>query len=175
MSEPSRLDVGEVGAFTEQARWLLDFHNKRSDSVAQKAIALLGFIGVILALVPAGLTLGKGFRATPAIKTELCVCVVFLLVAGFSCLRVLSLRKVSAPTVDELGVQWLNYARGGGRGLVHAQIAHTYLGGDQTKGPLRTAHDEADRRACWFKWGLRALLVALTALAALTMQVFIQY
>lgn len=37
--------------FTEQARWLLEWHNSRSESFASRAVAILGFDGVIMALI----------------------------------------------------------------------------------------------------------------------------
>jgi len=54
-----RLDPAEAQAFTEQARWLHAYHDKRSDVVGQRAVTLFGFVSATLALLPAGFTLGK--------------------------------------------------------------------------------------------------------------------
>jgi hypothetical protein len=43
-----------VQAFREHARWLHDYHEKRSDRLGQRAATLVGFAGVVAALLPAG-------------------------------------------------------------------------------------------------------------------------
>ena len=63
---PSSAAAGkdEIDAFKDQARWLLEWHNKRNDGFATRAVALLGFAGVIVALLPRGLDLsGSTFRS----------------------------------------------------------------------------------------------------------------
>ena len=47
-------DHDESAAFTEQARWLIEQHNNRSEAFTTRAVALLGFEGVILALLLQG-------------------------------------------------------------------------------------------------------------------------
>lgn len=44
-----RIDSREA---LDEARWLHDYHLKRGDSAQQRAVALLGFAGVLIALIP---------------------------------------------------------------------------------------------------------------------------
>lgn len=170
-----RLDPAEAQAFTEQARWLHDYHEKRSAAVVQRAATLLGFVGVTTALMPAGFSLGKdNIDFTEAVRTTVVAVLVLLLLSAGCCLRTLALRKATVPKGGQLRDQWNRYARGGSRGLVHAQIAHSYLGGHDSVDPVAAASDEADSRVVWLKWALRLLAVAIVALAALTGQILLQ-
>ena len=49
---PNPAASGETDAFTTQARWLLEWHNKRNNGFSTRSVAILGFTGVILALLP---------------------------------------------------------------------------------------------------------------------------
>jgi hypothetical protein len=44
----------ESAAFAAHARWLIEQHNKRSEAFTTRSVALLGFQGVILALLLQG-------------------------------------------------------------------------------------------------------------------------
>ncbi|MDP9417171.1 MAG: hypothetical protein M3P48_04920 [Actinomycetota bacterium] len=55
---------------------------------------------------------------------------------------------------------------------MHAQIAHSYLGGDSD--PISDASEEADERAMWCKAALRFLAGAVAAIVALTALILLQ-
>ncbi len=148
---PARLDPAEAQAFSEHARWLHDYHEKRSDRLGQRAATLLGFAGVVAALLPAGFTLGKDdIDFTLWVRTVVVALVLLVLSAGCS-LKTIAVRKATVQDVEQLRRQWHKYATGSGRGLVHAQIAHSYLGGESD--PISDASDEADERATWCRPG----------------------
>jgi hypothetical protein len=58
--------VAYIGAFVDQARWLIEVHTARGDSVQQRATALLGLIGVMLSLILTGLADRAVPRVVPA-------------------------------------------------------------------------------------------------------------
>lgn len=168
-----RLDPDEAQAFAEHARWLHAYHDKRSETVGSRAATVLGFLGVISTLLLGGLNLGKGsIRYTWPVGANVVTVLVPVLLAAFFCFRTMTLRKSSVPQGGQFRAQWSEYARGGLRGLVHAQIAHAYLGGDMD--PVADAKSEADSRAKSYKKAIYTFGVALLAVAALTAQVLLQ-
>lgn len=80
----------EIDAFNEQARWLLEWHNKRTDGFSTRSVALLGFTGVILALLPRGLDLDGRIDATLGIRIALIATAALLLCTAAFCLLVLA-------------------------------------------------------------------------------------
>lgn len=141
-------------------------------------MTLLGFDGVILGLLPASFSLAAT-ASTPThytwqIKATLVAGLVLLVLSAGCCLRVISLRTVTAPSIDQLRSQWHTYATGGSRDLVLAQMAHAYLGADPKCDPLGRAAGEATSRAAWFGRALWLLVAALMFLAVLTAQILVQ-
>jgi hypothetical protein len=170
-----RADPVEVQAFIDQARWLHGYHESRSSTLGTRGGVLLGFVGVMVALMPTGFTFAKGrIKFTGWIEFNVVVALVLLVVAGACCLGTIATRKATVQNADQLSRQWHRYATGGPRGLVLAQIAHSYLGGSTDLDPIAAAADEADSRATWFKWSLRAAGAAVIALVALTSQILKQ-
>lgn len=173
-AEP-RLDPAEAQAFTEQARWLHAYHDRRSDVLGQRAVTLLGFVSATVALLPAAFTLGKdAIRLTAPVKANVVVVLLLLVAATGSALRAIALRKAQVPSAQQLRDQWTGYGRGGARGLVHAQIAHAYLGTEPSEDMIAAASDEADSRALWFRCALLAASAAVAAAAVLAGQILFQ-
>lgn len=96
-----------------------------------------------------------------------------VLATGMS-LWVIAVRKSSVPSGKQLRDHWHRYATGGARDLIHAQIAHTFLGGARARDPVALASKEAGSRACAFKWALRFAGAAVVATATLTAQILYQ-
>lgn len=169
------LDPAEAQAFTDQARWLHASHDRRSEIIGQRAANLLGFTGVITALMPAAIGLGKGHvRYAWPIKITAVTVLVLLIVTAATCLRVLALRQASVQNGAQLRDQWDRYTHGKFRGLVQAQIAHSFLGGDPALDPVATSKAEADSRARAYKWSVRLMFTALVVLSALATQILLQ-
>lgn len=172
---PPRADPAELQAFIDQARWLHGYHEGRSSTQGTRGGVLLGFVGVMVALLPTGFTLAKGrIKFTGWIELNVVVALVLLVAAGVCCLRTIATRKATVQNADQLRAQWHRYATGGLRGLVLAQIAHSYLGGSADLDPIAFAAREADSRATWFKWALRVAGGAVVALVLLTSQILKQ-
>ena len=168
-----RLDPAEAQAFTEQARWLHAYHDKRSETIGSRAATLLGFVGVITTLLLGGLNLGKGsIHFTLAVRANVVLVLLLVLAAAFFCLRTMTLRNASIPGGAQLRAQWESYAHGELRGLVHAQIAHSYLGGGMD--PVADAKAEADSRATSYQKAGYAFGGALLSVGVLTAQALLQ-
>jgi hypothetical protein len=164
-AQPPSLDPDEAAAFTEQARWLLGVFNAASDGIGTRAGVLLGFIPVAFTVLIANLTsLGHHDRFA---KGALIACLVLLAASGGCCLAAVFVRKVAVPHRGQLLDHWNAYRHGGMRGLVHAQIAHAFLAGDDSYDPLRHASDEVRSRARWFKGAVGCLVAAMVALTTL--------
>jgi hypothetical protein len=174
-AEPPRYDRGEVQAFTESGRWLLGLHDKRSETLGQRATTLLGFISATVALLPAGFTLGRdAIKFTGLVKVNVVLVLVLLVVAAGCCFRTLAVRRATVPSGARLREQWTRYATGGDRDLVHGQIAHSLLGGTQDEDPIASSAAEATSRANALRWALRSVGGAVILMAILTAQILKQ-
>jgi hypothetical protein len=168
--------TAETEAFTAQARWLLEWHNKRSDGFESRAVAILGFSGVILALLPAGLSLSKGLKLTSGIKDALFLTAALLLVTAVCCVIVLAPRRSCAPQIEQLRQQWKQHSGGWARGVARQNIAESLLHGTQARenSPLERSFVEANDRGHWFTLAMYFMLASLTALATVAVQLFWQ-
>ena len=162
--------------FIAQARWLLEFHNKRSDAFAARAVAMLGFSGVILALLPRALDLEKIVKPTAGFKISVAVMTVALLAAVGCCVAVLAPRQTSTASVEGLRKSWRLHLKGERLGKASRDLADSMLhGGSVTaSSPVDSAYAEASVRGKWFKWSTRFLAIAIAGLAAIILQVYWQ-
>lgn len=166
-------DPDGVQAFIDQVRWVIAFHDKRSDAFAQRAATILGFDGVIMSALIAGFTL---------IETEVdfhflfvvnaVVVIVLPLLSALACLLVLKPRKVALPESDRLRSQWLDFIDADKTTAPAAQIVHSFLTGDQE--PIASASAEAAERGDDYKIALWLLLAAVAGLGVLAGQVLYQ-
>lgn len=170
---PARYDPDEVKAFTEYARWLHAYHDKRSDVISQRATTILGFAGITTTLLLGGVNLGKdSIRYTWPVRINIVVVLVSVFATAFFCIQTLTLRTATVPNSAQVRRLWNNYGRGGGRGLVHGQIADAYLGGAED--PVADASNEADSRAASYKKALYCFITVVATVAALTIQALLQ-
>lgn len=169
-------DSQDIDAFSQQARWLLEWHNKRSDGFATRSVAILGFDGVILALLPRGLDPRGGIEVTLGLKTTLILTAALLFMTAAFCLLVLAPQRSNAPSISQIRQQWGDYADARQGPRPQAQVAESLLHGRSatSNSPLDHAYIEANRRGRWFKCAVLSLGAALLALASLTVQVFWQ-
>jgi hypothetical protein len=101
----SKQSQTELEAFIAQARWLIEYHDRRADSLTTRATALLGFSGVILALLVRG-GLPANVHVNPAIRITGIATIGSLLVCAVACLVTLLPGGATAPGVDELRAKW---------------------------------------------------------------------
>jgi|GEM_PF-2586329 len=165
----------ELEAFAEQSRWLIEYHDRRGESLSSRAVALMGFCGVILALLGRG-DLPKGASANAWVTVAAALTVGLLVLTAYFCLRTLLPGTASAPGVDELRQRWKDWTRRSGRGKVLGFIADSYLMVDDLdeRFPVGDAYVEADRRAKFFKNAALAMLAALTSLVVLLVAIYQQ-
>lgn len=158
----------EIPHFTEQARWLFAYHDSRGESLCSRAVALLGFAGVILVLL-LGSGLPKGVEVTCVIKIGFVVTVGSLLATVGCLLRTLKSRELQVPGVDQLRSNWRKWVTSRRRGSAAKDVAETYLGAKDIDewSALDWALQTASARALWFGravWFMGLSLALLTVL-----------
>jgi len=158
----------EAKAFVDHARWLIEYHNKRSDAFGTRAVALLGFSGVTLALLSRG-SLPGGVEPDACLFVLVVATVALLLLTAYFCLRTIVVTRSSAPSSDDLKEMWSKWASAERRGSAHGDIAETYLKAKtpDVVNPVEDAVEEAKNRSRWFRNATAAMLAALACLAIL--------
>lgn len=174
-SPPTNLKTEEIEAQIAHAVWLLGWHNKRSDSFDARSVAVLGFSGVILALI------GQSFASAPAnvdysigIKVTLAISTGLLVVTSILCIIELSAQKTGIVDITQLRVRWHDWkSNPATRGKVHAYLAEGLLHGNQlhVPCPLDEAKSEANRRAKWLTLATWTLSGSMLSLAILIVQI----
>lgn len=158
--------------FLEQARWLLEWHNKRSEAITTRATALLGFVGVVLALLLQGSRIGG---IDPQWWTWLLLVASLggLLTTGVFALRAVLPQEVNMPSVSQLREWWAKQIAEPGRDRTGAQIAESILFGQDTDAdsPISDAVMEASGRADDFKVAAIALLCTFAPVSGLVLDV----
>lgn len=165
---------GDSRDFLDQARWLLEWHNKRSEALTTRAVALLGFVGVIFTLLLQGATI-KDLDPTVAIKVLLVVTAAALFVTAALALRCIATTSVKMPSVQGLQLEWAKHQQKPEPGAGAPNLTEEVLDaqGNAEVSPLESAKDEADERAKRFKAAAWVLVVALVLLAILTVTVLL--
>lgn len=166
----------ELQALIDHSRWLLDYHDRRSESINQRAIAVLGFTGVILALVPAALALPKSVEMTRGVWISLIVTMAALLGAAILSVMTFMTRTVGAPGINQAREMLILHTRGDRVGRAHKDLAFNYLFADPMAkpGPVQLAYSAANGRATWFRWSVVVLAGSLVGLASLLTQLALQ-
>lgn len=162
----------DTQSFLDQAKWLMDYHSKRNDSAEQRAVGVIAFSGVLLAILPRGFA--PNSHPGPWIIGTYVVCVALILAAVIMGISALIPRKTEAPGVRQLREMWHEHLEPSGerRRDRHNDIAETLLLGESLtdKSPVDHAKDEADTRTARLKRAYYTLALALIAVAALGTQ-----
>lgn len=179
MPEPergSRYSAAALETFLEHARALAAWHEARADAFERKASTLLGFVGVILVLLPtlrAPIAKSEG----PCIRTFLVglaiATAVLLALTALASAMVLKPRPYTAPSLPQLLSEWTAYAK---HGQAHRTPEHLiglfvdqYIRRtDPKSSPVQTLRDDVETRAWWMKCATWLVLLGVFALAALT-------
>ena len=161
----------DAEVYIDQARWLLEWHNRRSEGFVNRAIGVLGFDGVALALVVQAP--GSDTSSPSALGWTLIglLLVAFVVSAAFALATLWSV-GVTAPSPDQLRRWWDRHRKNPENGSAAPNIAESFLdslGGGMS--PVATARDSADRRAKRFKFALAPLAIATPLLALLAVDV----
>lgn len=115
LSDQDRYDLSRprYDAFLAQAHWLLEQQQRRSAAFQQTAVALVGFDGVLLAVLASGDTIATVGKSPAAFWATIGAAVLILLSAGAGVMAILP-RSTSAVTAKETVEQWHQLNRGGG-------------------------------------------------------------
>lgn len=170
--------AAEVEIFIQQARWLLEWHNKRTSAFEARATALLGFVGVMFVLLPVGVAKsGSDLSLTTGMRVSVAFAGAFLIITAVCCAITLAPGTTAAPAIDQLREQWRCYAKGPERRSPAADVAESFLHGVNpgVPSPIQAARVEADRRGRWFTRALWSLGSALAALATLMTFVLLKH
>lgn len=161
--------------FIEQARWLLEWHNKRSEAFTTRAVAVLGFVGVVLALLLQGAGL-NGIKATGWTWTFLGASLLSLLISGLLAVLTITPHPTAVPSVAQLRHWWKRHAAGPVKGSSAPQIAESLLnGGDLSEvSAVSAAMEDADRRGARFAIAVRGMVAAFLSLSLLLCNVLSQ-
>jgi hypothetical protein len=158
--------------YLDQARWLLAWHERRSEAFMTRAVGLLGLVGVLDALLLQQVSRTNGPDGATG-WVLLTVTLVALLVAAAFSLLTLTSQEIVAPSVGQLREWWVKYLSGDGQESPKADVAENVLHGttpDSTS-PLDAAKHAASARATHFKRAVFAMAAALLLLALFVAQV----
>ncbi|GAB3716540.1 hypothetical protein GCM10028815_34700 [Mariniluteicoccus flavus] len=165
----------EIEQFIDQARWLIDYHDRRGESLATRAVALLGFSGVMLALILRW-ELPVGVSPSRAVVVALVSTVVLLMGTAGACLRTLWPRDLKAPAIRQLRRNWRAWVTSQRRGSAAKDIAEGFLLAKSLDEAcaLELTLDAANSRAVSFKWAGVLMLLAMASLGLLLVVIGIQ-
>lgn len=167
-AQGKEIDVGaEADSYYGHARWLLEWHNKRSDAFASRSTALLGFTGVTLALLVNGITSNEQVYQLHGVRASAALAAGMLLATGFLCMLVLRSRSAMAPSIPDLRTNWHEFMHDPSEAQAKVQLAEDILHGVElvTRGPLDAAEAEASSRGRSFRlatWSAFTSLVVLS-------------
>ncbi|KQQ42133.1 hypothetical protein ASF50_14950 [Nocardioides sp. Leaf307] len=161
-------EADEIERFTDQARWLFAYHESRGESLHTRAVALLGFVGVTLALL-LGSNLPEGLDVTCLMKVLFALTVATLLLAGGCCLLTFKTRESKVPSVSQLRENWQDWVDDKRRGTAAKDVAEMLLRARELHedSAVDWAMKTADFRARWFGYAVFSMGVSLASLSVL--------
>jgi hypothetical protein len=165
----------------DEARWLMAEHLGRAESFMVRATSMLGFIGVILALLlqaAAVSTLKAGWGTWVFLGATLGT----MTASALCCLMVITTRFRLVPGDEVISRTWQEFRKHLYTGWPRTQTVHNMLTEAEPaaskpkrwKGPwtpLRAAKHHADRRALWLNFGVWCLGCGLVSAVALIVDV----
>jgi hypothetical protein len=176
----SRYNVAALETFLEQARAMAAWHEARAGAFERKASTLLGFIGVILVLLPglrAPIAGAHGHRMRIILVGLAIIAAVLLALAAVAAAMVLKPRGYAVPGVEQVRKEWTAYAKDG---QAYRRPEHlTGLFVDQLirrtdPSPLVTVRDDAEKRAWWMTRATWLVLAGVVVLGALTSTLLVE-
>jgi hypothetical protein len=172
VSEPPAAgwDAAAVRAHRDLARTALEWQRNRYEAFERKAVGVLGFVGVIGALLFTLLDPISKVRGVPRIgaKGILVAVAVAIVAAAIAAVAAQFTRKVAAPfPLNQVRDEWAAFkaCQDKEEGFVMATETEMLLGGPDY--PLRAISDDAALRGRWFKAAAICLGLAVALLAAL--------
>ncbi len=181
--EPAPLPKYSTAAletFLEQARVAAAWQEARADAFERKASTLLGFVGVILVLMPtlrAPIANAHGHHWRMVLVGLAITAAVLLALAAASAALVYLPRKYATPDVDQLRTEWAAYAREGQAHLTPEQLTGLFV--DQLirrtdPSPLVTLREDANKRGRWVQYATWLVLAGVIVLGVLITMLLVQ-
>ena len=178
----SRYSAAALDTFLDHARAMAAWHEARSDAFERKASTLLGFIGVILVLLPGlrtSIAEAHGHRMRIFLVGLAIGAAVLLALAALCAAMVLKPRGYTEPSLRQLRREWTAYAE---EGKAHRTPEHlTGLFVDQLVyrddpglSPLETLRKDARTRSVWMECATWLVLFGVLVLAALTSALLVE-
>lgn len=169
-SEPTLRPDAEV--YIEQARWLLEWHNRRSEAFVNRAVGVIGFDGVALALI---LQAPNTDLAPPGVLAWILTGLILasiVISAAFAAATMWAV-GVTAPSPDQLRGWWNRHRNNPQHGLAAPNIAESFLDSQGAAGdsPVAAAREAANRRTARLKLALAPLAATIPLLALLAVDV----
>jgi hypothetical protein len=176
-----RYDAAALEAFLEHARAMATWHEARASAFERKASTLLGFVGVILVLLPtlrAPIAKAHGCHMRMALVGLAITAAGLLVLAAVATAMVLMPRRYEVPGLSQLRREWMVY-RGEGRAhlapkQVSAMIVDQLVRGSKPKSPIETLYADAEKRAKWMKWAGWLVLAGVAVLGSLTTMLLVE-
>jgi hypothetical protein len=166
-------DAAALETFLEHARAMAAWHEARADAFERKASTLLGFVGVILVLVPtlrAPIAEAHGRHMRMVLVGLAVLAAVLLALAAVSTAMVLLPREYEEPSLPQLRERWTRYydhadlTPEGVTGMFVDQLVR----GSKSRSPIESLHDDAEKRATWMKRATWFVLCGAVVLAFLS-------
>jgi hypothetical protein len=177
----SRYDDTALGIFLEHARAMAAWHEARAGAFERKASTLLGFVGVILVLLPTlrvPISKAHGHHMKMFLVGLAIAAAVLLALAAVATAMVLMPREYREPDLPQLRREWTAYAGNGRAHLAPNQVSAMFVDqlvrGKHTRSPIETLFDDAGDRAKWMKLATWLVLAGVVALAGLTVALLVE-
>jgi hypothetical protein len=181
MDTGSKYSAASLDTFLEHARSMAAWYEARADAFERKASTLLGFVGVILVLLPSlrtPIAEAHGFRMRLFLVGLAVAGAVLLALAAVATAMVLKPRGYDVPSLAQLRREWVAYAEQGRVYLAQEQVAAMLVDqlvtGTGPRSPLETIRDDAENRAGWMKRATWLVLFGVIALGGLTTALLIE-
>lgn len=145
LSDQERYDANRLRfeSFLDQARWLLEQQQRRSATFQQTAVALLGFDGVLLAVLVSAATL-SGRSQQPAARWATVAAAIFIVASSAAGVLAILPRSTSAASASLTVKSWSEFHANGGYGRDAQHFAEMLLAADPPSTSTMTLREHLD-------------------------------
>jgi hypothetical protein len=157
------------------------WHEARASAFERKASTLLGFVGVILVLLPTlrvPIAKAHGHHMRMALVGLAITAAMLLALAAVATAMVLVPRKYEVPNLPQLRREWTVYRAKGRAHLapkqVSAMLVDQLVRGSKPRSPIETLYADAEKRAKWMRWAGWLVLAGVVVLGSLTTMLLVE-
>jgi hypothetical protein len=176
----SRYNAAALQTFLEQARATAAWHEARANAIERKAGVLLGFVGVILVLMPTlrgPIANAHGHHVRMALVGLAITAAILLALAALSAAFVLMPRGYAIPGIEQLRNEWKAYVKEGDAYRRPEHLTGLFI--DQLirktdPSPLISLRDDAKKRAWWMERATWLVVTGVLVLGGLTSMLLVE-